>query len=87
MLQALNVLSSVLGSCLRGALQDRKVFHRMLSTTIWRSYSWGGRNSEGTVLKTCAISTTQATSPALNKNDLVGKILVTQNWTTTTSKE
>jgi len=26
MLQALNVLSSVPGSCLRGALQDRKVF-------------------------------------------------------------
>jgi hypothetical protein len=87
MLQALNVLSSVPRSCLRGALQDRKVFHRMLSRTIWRSYSWEGRKSEGTVLKTCAVSTTQATSPALNKNDLVGNILVTQNWTTTTTKE
>jgi hypothetical protein len=83
MLQALTVLSSVPGSCLRGVLQDRKVFHRMLS----RSYSWEGRKSEGTVLKTCAISTTQATSPALNKNDLVGNILLTQNWTTTTTKE
>jgi len=87
MLQALNVLSSVLGSCLRGELQDRKLFRRMLSRTIWRSYSWEGRKSEGTVLKTCAISTTQATSPALIKNDLVGNILVTQNWTTTTTKE